>query len=62
MCLIIKKDFNLFITESYLYKSKGYKINKQLRRYMKDINAQEYELLSSEAPVVMGSCYMVWSL
>ena len=33
---------------------KGYKINKQLRRYMKDINAQEYnELLSSEAPVVI---------
>ena len=42
------------MTESYLYKSKGYKISKQLRRKMKDINAQEYnELLSSEVPVVI---------
>jgi thioredoxin 1 len=52
--LIIKIIFNLFIPESYLYKFNTYNINLQLRRLMKDINAEEYnELLSSEAPVVI---------
>jgi len=52
--LIIKKIYNLFIPEHYLYKFNAYKINLQLRRYMKDINAEEYnELLNSEAPVVI---------
>lgn len=37
-----------------MYKFNTYKINLQLRRLMKDINAEEYnELLSSEAPVVI---------
>tara|TARA_B100000700_G_scaffold70437_1_gene78068 strand:+ start:9194 stop:9601 length:408 start_codon:yes stop_codon:yes gene_type:complete len=54
MILIIKILRDLFISLSYLYKLKGYKIKKQIRRYMKDINAEEYnELLTSEAPVVI---------